>query len=349
MHDRSEQAGAGIAPIPFGRRTIGAGHPAVIIAEVGINHEGNVDDCLRLIEAAAEAGVDAVKLQTVRAAENYAPGTESYALFSRAELSEAETRRAFDLARTLGVECFSTCADLPSFQFVESLDPVAWKISSGLLTHLPLVRRAAQTGRPVLLSTGMTGLEEAGRAVAVARQAGARHLGVFQCTSLYPAPPETLNLRVMHTLERELSVQVGLSDHSLGILAPAVAVACGARMIEKHISLDPSRPGFDHPVSLDGAGFKAMVQAVRTAEMMLGSGEKILPGAVQENARKYLRCLAARRDLQAGTVLADGDVAVLRLPAGHQGLPPDALDTVMGRVLTRSVSAYSAIEEGDLQ
>jgi N,N'-diacetyllegionaminate synthase len=337
-----------IQPLPFGSKKIGPGFPTVIIAEIGINHEGDPDACLRLVDAAASAGADAVKFQTVIAAENYAPGTESYDLFARAELSQEQTRRAFDHARASGLACFSTCSDMPSFVFLEGLAPAAWKISSGLLTHLPLIRQFAKTGRTLLLSTGMTGMAEAENAVAAARDAGARHIGIFQCTSLYPAPFDTLNLRAMETLSRAFGIPVGLSDHSLGALAPAVAVACGAHMVEKHISLDPSRPSFDHRVSLDPSGFKQMVDNVRAAEQMLGSAEKQVSSVVAENARKFLRCLAARRDLAEGTIVAAEDVAVMRLPAGHRGLPPDSFGSVLGRRLRHKVAAYHAIEEANL-
>ncbi len=337
-----------VEPISFGRRSIGSGKPVVVIAEVGINHEGNPDDCFRLIEASARAGADAVKLQTILADENYAPDTESHRLFKNAELRDEDTARAFELAKDLGMECFSTCADDKSFDFVESLNPVAWKISSGLLTHTPLIRKAARTGRPLLLSTGMTGLDEAKVAVSVAREAGARELGVFQCTSIYPAPPETLDLRAIPTLSRALSVQVGLSDHSHGILAPALSVALGATMIEKHISLDPNRPGYDHPVSLDPEGFAEMIRAIRTAELMMGSGDKVVPQEVQERAHKFLRCLAARRDIRAGSVITADDVAVMRLSANVNGLSPESLGAILGKCARRDIMAFEAITDGDI-
>lgn len=336
-----------VAAIPFGRRAIGPGLPVVVIAEIGINHEGDPEACMQLIEAAARAGADAVKLQTVKAGENYAPGTESYELFRRAELPEADTLRAFALARELGLECFATCGDELSMDFVESLNPPAWKISSGLLTHLPLIRRAASTGRPLLLSTGMTGMVEARRAVDTARSAGARFIGLFQCTSLYPAPPETLNLRAMNSLAREFGTPVGFSDHSVGTMAATLAVACGAHMIEKHISLDPSRKGFDHQVSLDPGGFASLVEAVRMSELMLGNQDKTVPHLAKENAEKFLRCVAARHDIPAGKLIERGDVAVLRLASGRKGLPPEAIETLPGRRALRDVPAFQPIVDGD--
>lgn len=342
-------AGQTANPIPFGRRVIGPGLPVVVIAEIGINHEGDPDACLRLIEAAARAGADAVKLQTIKASENYAPNTESFHLFSRAELTEKDTERAFRLAHDLGIECFSTCGDRFSLDFVETLNPVAWKISSGLLTHLPLIRHAAKTGRTMLLSTGMTGMSEVRQAVAVAKDAGASHLGIFQCTSIYPAPPNTMNLKVIDRLAREFKVPVGLSDHSLGTFASPLAVACGAQMIEKHISLDPQRPGFDHPVSLDPVGFKDLVDAIRMAETMLGDAKKNVSASVMKNADKYLRCLAARRHISAGKLLEPEDIAVLRLPVGRRGLPPTALDTVIGKKMIAEIAPFEAICAEDIE
>lgn len=297
-------AGQTVNSIPFGRRVIGPGLPVVVIAEIGINHEGDPDACLRLVEAAARAGADAVKLQTIKASENYAPNTESFHLFSRAELTEKDTERVFRLARDLGIECFSTCGDRFSLDFVETLNPVAWKISSGLLTHLPLIRHAAKTRRTMLLSTGMTGMSEIRQALAVARDAGASHLGIFQCTSIYPTPSNAMNLKVIDSLAKKFRVPIGLSDHSLGTLASPLAVACGAQMIEKHISLDPQRPSFDHRVSLDPAGFKEMVDAIRLAESMLGDAKKNVPTPVMESAEKYLRCLASRKHIAAGKLRA---------------------------------------------
>lgn len=338
-----------ICPIPFGKKKIGPGYPVVVIAEIGINHEGDPDACMRLIEAAAEAGVDAVKLQTIKAAENYAPGTESFELFSRSELPEKDTARAFELARELGIECFSTCGDSRSLCFVETLSPAAWKISSGLLTHLPLIREAAATGRTILLSTGMTGMGEIRQAVSAAKEAGASHLGIFQCTSLYPAPPEAMHLRVIGSLAEEFNVPTGLSDHSRGTLASALGVACGARMIEKHISLDPSRPGFDHPVSLDPKGFRDLVDAVRTAEAMLGDAEKTVLESVGLSAPRYLRCLAARRRIPAGKCLEPEDIAVLRVGNGQNGLPPDAIHRALGKRVVVDIAPYDPLGADDVE
>ncbi|MBA3656420.1 MAG: N-acetylneuraminate synthase family protein [Gemmatimonadaceae bacterium] len=337
-----------IHPIPFGRKWIGPGLPVVIIAEIGINHEGDFETCIRLVEAAARSGADAVKLITVRASENYAPDTESFAVFSRSELKPAETAAAFGRARELGMECFSTCGDFVSAEFVGTLEPAAWKVSSGLLTHLPLIQRLSETGLSLLLSTGMSSMKDAARAVEIARKSGARHIGLFQCTSLYPAPPELLNLRSIRSMLSEFNVPVGLSDHSDGYLAPAIAVAAGAMMIEKHFSLDPTRPGFDHRVSLNPTEFSRMVETVRTAEQMLGSEIKDVPEAVRQVARRNLRGLAAARDIPKDKQIEASDLGVMRV-AGEKGLPPEALSTIPGRLAARDIAAYEPITQEDIQ
>jgi N,N'-diacetyllegionaminate synthase len=326
--------------IPFGTRRIGDGAPVFIIAEIGINHEGDEPTCAGMIEAAARAGADAIKLQTVDPNESYAPGTPSHALFSRAILSRDATARQFDLARRLGVEPFTTCGDLPTLEWVEKLGPAGHKISSGLLTHLPLIRRVAATGRSVLMSTGMATDEDIDVAVAAVR--GAPFV-LLQCTSLYPAPEGALNLRAIAALEKRYRVPVGFSDHSITEEAPALAVAAGAVAIEKHFTLDTSRLDFDHRLSLDPAGFARMVKLVRRAEQMLGTGEK-KPGADEIEVRKRAhRILVARRALQSGQLLAEDDVVILRSPPGAGGLAPAFLDRVVGRRIVRDVAAYAPI------
>lgn len=328
------------ASIPFGTRRIGGGAPVFVIAEIGINHEGDERVCARMIEEAARAGADAIKLQTVDADESYAPGTPSHSLFSRAVLSREATARQFELARRLGVEPFTTCGDLPTLEWVERLAPAGHKISSGLLTHLPLIRRVAATGRAMLMSTGMATDEDIDAAVAAVRGAP---FALLQCTSLYPAPDETLNLRAIARLAERYGVPTGFSDHSLGAETPAVAVAAGAVAIEKHFTLDPTRPDFDHRLSLDSTGFAHMVQLVRKAERMLGNGEK-QPGAEELEVRKRVRrILVARRALQSGQLLSAGDVAILRSPPDANGLAPAFLEQILGRRIARDIAAFSPI------
>lgn len=338
-----------LTTIPFGRRRIGAGHPVVIIAEIGINHEGDEALCAALIEAAAKAGADAIKLQTVDPDESYTPATHSHKLFSRARLSREATSRMFDYARRLGVEPFTTCGDPATLEWVERLDPAAHKISSGLLTFALMIRRAASTSRTLLVSTGMATLGEVDEVVI---QASGAPLGLFQCTSLYPAPEETLNLRVIETLRLRYRLPVGLSDHALAWDVPAMAVAAGAAMIEKHFTLDARRPDFDHRIALEPSGFAQMVAAVRRAERLLGSAEKGPVAGEMEMRARARRSLVVRRPMRAGETIAADDVAVLRTLASCTGLAPICFDRVVGRRLALDLAAFDAITaesiEGDL-
>lgn len=330
-------------------RIIGNEAPCYVIAEIGINHEGSVETCARMIEEAVRAGVDSVKLQTVDADENYAPGTESHTLFSKAALSREETANMFALARGLGVHMFTTVGDFETLSWIEKLEPAAYKISSGLLTALPIIRRAAQTRRPLLMSTGMATVKDIDAAVQTARVGGGGGIGLFQCTSIYPAPLSSLNLRSIRWLADRYGVVSGFSDHSVGIEAAPLAVAAGAQMIEKHFSLEPSRPDFDHRLSLDPKDFAAMVAGIRRAEQALGTAAKSCMADEVNNASRYHRTVAARRDLAQGTVIGEDDLGIMRLAVGHGGLSPSAYDDVIGRRLVTARKRYDPIRQDDVE
>ena len=341
-----------VRSIAVGSRLVGPGHPVVIIAEIGVNHEGSAEVCARMIEAAAKAGADAIKLQTIDADENYVQGTDSYALFSGCGLSREETHRMFDLARELGVEPFTTAGDFATLDWVDGLAPAAHKISSGLFTNLAVIRHAARTGRPLLMSTGMANVGDIDAAVAAAQEGGASGFALLQCTSLYPAPPETLNLATIGWLERRYEVPVGLSDHSLGIKASVLSVGAGARLIEKHFTLDPSRPGCDHHLSLDPDGFAEMVRRVRAAEVMMGQAGKRISKAERRAAAVHHRVVVARRDIAAGETFDAANLALKRPLAGSNGLAPRHYDAVIGQRAVRALRADEPVPadavEGDL-
>jgi sialic acid synthase SpsE len=315
-----------VAPIPFGTREIGPGISVVIIAEIGINHEGSVDACARMIDQAAGAGADAIKLQTINADENYVAGTESHDLFSGAALTQEETARMFELSRELGLEPFTTCGDPVTLAWVDRLEPAAHKISSGLLTHLPLIRIAAKTGRSLVVSTGMAEAEEIDDAV---EACGSAAFVLLQCTSIYPAPPETLDLANLGVLNARYGVPVGFSDHTDGVDAAPLAVAAGARVIEKHFTLDRKRPSFDHQLSLEPNEFAEMVARIRAAESMMGHAD-VRSAQVSDNRRKLLRCLVARRPISAGEKLTIDNLGVKRPLPDRRGLAPKHFDEVLG-------------------
>jgi sialic acid synthase SpsE len=326
-----------IASIDLGGRAVGPGAPVLVIAEIGINHEGDSAVCLRMTEAAARAGADAVKLQTIDPEANYVRGTESHAVFSRGQLGKDGTARCFEAARKLGLLAFTTAGDFATLAWVDALEPAAHKISSGLLTNLPMIRAAAKTGRPLLMSTGMAEPADIDAAMQAAADTGARGVGLFQCTSIYPAPDDLLNLSAIRWMEKRYAVPVGFSDHSPGTDAAGYAVAAGARFIEKHFTLDKSRPGFDHHISLEPDAFTEMVRGVRRAEAMLGPGEKIMAPAEREARAKFHRCLVAIQPVKAGEPFTAANLGLKRPLPGRSGLPPSFYEQVVGRRAARDL------------
>ena len=307
--------------IAFGSRRLGIGHPVVVIAEIGVNHEGDPAKCAELVKAAKDAGADAVKLQSADPDEHYAPDTESHRIFTEARLSSEDTAKMFKLIRDLEMEPFTTCGDLPTLAMIEALKPAAHKISSGMMRHHIMIRHFARSGRPMILSTGMANLADVDRAVKVARDAGCKDLAILQCTSLYPAPVEVQNLRVMRLYEQRYNAPAGLSDHSQGIEASTLAVCAGATCIEKHITMDTGRPGFDHHMSVDPKTFGDMVKSIRHAEQAMGDGLKQMSADEQKNEQRFRRYSRAK-NLAVGRKLDEADLMIMRTGA-DEGLNAD--------------------------
>ncbi len=330
-------------------RKIGPLHPTFVIAEIGINHSGDADICAAMIEAIARAGADAAKLQIVDPDESYHPDTDSHREFKDKALSRESLERLMELAAKRGIILFSTPGDFPSLALMVDLGMKAVKISSGLLTNLPLVRAAAATGLPLILSTGMAGLEEVTEAVDIARAAGCAELALLQCTSVYPAPSAALNLRAMRTLAEVTDAPVGYSDHHEGALACLAAVAAGAAIIEKHFSLDPSAAGADHAISVGPDELETLVREVRAVEAMLGSAEK-RPTEEEEALRDSShRHLVARREIAAGETIGEADLFLMRVPPGTGGLTAARYDEVVGRRAARAVARLQTLSTEDVE
>jgi N-acetylneuraminate synthase len=329
-------------PLQIGRRTIGPGHPVYVVAELSANHHGQLDEALRLVSAARQAGADAVKLQTYTADTltldcrqdcfRIGPGTlwagqYLYDLYREAATPWEWHEPLRDAARELGLDFFSTPFDATAVDFLQRLDVPAYKVASFELVDLPLLERIARCGKPVLLSTGMAEREEIAAAVAALRSAGCRQLALLKCTSAYPAPADEMNLRAIPALAAEFRVPVGLSDHTLEPVSAIAAVALGASIVEKHLTADRRVAGPDSAFSLEPAEFAALVQAIRTAEAALGTGEFVV-GPSEARSRQFRRSLFAAADIAAGEVLTDVNVRSIR-PA--DGLPPKDLPQVLGR------------------
>lgn len=321
-----------------------------IVAEIGNNHEGDPELAARMIRLAAAAGADAVKFQTIVPERLVAPSqAERLARLRQFALSRADFAALKAVADAEGVLFLSTPFDLESARFLDSLVP-AFKVASGDNDHYPLLDVLAGLGKPVLLSTGLAGLPEITAAVArigrrLERPVTAEDVAVLHCVASYPVPPEEANLGAIADL-RALGLTTGYSDHTLGIEAAVLSVALGARIVEKHFTLDKAHSDFrDHRLSADPDELTRLVRRVRRAEVLLGPGVKRPMACEAGCAVEARRSAAAGRDLAAGTVLADGDIDWLR-PGG--GIGPSAVDGLVGRRLTRPLARGEAIGPADL-
>lgn len=334
----------------IGERRVGGEQPTYVIAEVGANHNRDLETAHRLIDVAVDAGADAVKFQTYSGDRIYSSKTPKFKYLegisdkSPAELlEEIALPREWqgplrDYAAEAGIHFFSSPFDPEAVAELDALDVPVLKIASFEIVDLPLIRTVAATGRPLLISTGMASLEEIGEALEAARGAGASEIGLMQCTSVYPAPAERANLAAMRTMAEAFGVPVGLSDHTTGIAVPIAAAALGAAFVEKHYTLDRAMKGPDHPFALEPDELAAMVAGIREANVAIGDGRKSGPGPEEseEMYRLARRSLIATRDLQAGTVL-EGDMITVKRPG--YGIAPKHLEDVVGRALKVDVEA----------
>ena len=346
--------------VMIGSRPVGSGAPAYIVAEIGINHNGDMGLARDQVVAAAEAGADAVKFQNYRTEDfvrdrdllyTYkSQGKEvtepQYDLFKRCELSPAQLEELFGICKDAGVDVHSTPTGQPGIDELVDLGVTVLKNGSDFLSNHRFVRKLGETGLPTVLSTGMASLSEIDEAVRAFRDTGNQDLIVLHCVSLYPAPPETLNLRRISTLSKVLDCPIGFSDHSAGHVASVTSVGLGACWIEKHFTLDRDLPGPDHWFSSTPDEFKTLVNAVRDAEAALGSDRIELTGP-EKGMRSIatLSCVAAR-DLPAGTVLSEDDLDYRR-PA--EGLPPEMTKFILGRKLRHAVTHNTALQVGDFE
>ena len=322
-------------------RPIGPGHPPYVIAELSGNHNGDLGRALALVDAAAEAGADAIKLQTYTAdtitldsdlpdfviAKGPWAGRRMHALYQEAHTPWEWHPALFARARDLGLACFSTPFDPTAIDFLRTLDPPAWKIASFELVDLPLIEHVARTGGPMIMSTGMASLSEIEAAVAAARGAGCRELMLLWCVSGYPTPAEEANLLTLPHLAAAFGLPVGLSDHTMGLAVPVAAVTLGAVAIEKHLTLARADGGPDAGFSLEPAEFEAMARAVREAASALGR-VSYEPKPSEAPSRPFRRSLYAVADIAAGEALTEANVRSIR-PAN--GLAPRHLPDVLGR------------------
>lgn len=332
-----------------GDRLIGPGAPCFIAAEVGLNHNGDLDLAHRLIDAAADAGADGVKFQNYRTDDfisdrsiiyEYVSSGQTivesqYDMFLRYELPRSWLPELKEHCDERGLVFFSTPTSQDGIADLVEIGVLMLKNGSDFLGHLPLIEAMAQTGLPTVLSTGMATLADVDEAVRAFRRAGGEQLVLLHCTSAYPTPFSDVHLRKIPVLAQALGCPVGFSDHTVGSVAAVGAVALGACFIEKHFTLDKGLPGPDHRFSADPDEFKGLVDAVRAVEAALGESRYQPAASELESRREYrLSCVAAH-DLPAGHLITRDDV-VFRRPG--TGVPPQGLDWIVGRRLVRGVN-----------
>ncbi|NWA26278.1 pseudaminic acid synthase [Pseudomonas gingeri] len=339
----------------IGQRVIGADAPPFIIAEMSGNHNQSLEVALRIVEAAAKAGAHALKLQTYTAdtmtldldegeffiqdpASLWA-GSSLHALYEKAHTPWEWHAPIFARARELGMLAFSTPFDETAVAFLESLDVPAYKIASFENTDLPLIRRVAATGKPLIISTGMASVAELDETVRTARAAGCRDLVLLKCTSTYPASPQNSHVRTIPHLRELFGCQVGLSDHSMGVGVAVAAVALGATVVEKHFTLDRADGGVDSSFSLEPAELASLVVETERAWQALGQ----VHYGVTEAERKslvYRRSLYVTRDMAAGETFSADNLRAIR---PGLGLAPRHLDAVLGRTARQALKRGTAL------
>lgn len=346
--------------IKIGNKLIGENEPTFIIAELSANHLHNYDIAVKVIEAAAAAGVDAFKIQTltpdtmtIDCNNNYFTinsgtawdGRTFYDLYSETPLPYDWHKSIFELCDKLGLICFSTPYDKTATDFLEQFSPPAYKIASFEITDIPLIEYVASKGKPIIISTGIAREDEILDAIDACRRMGNNDIIILKCTSAYPAPYEEINLRTIPDYEARLNVIAGLSDHTLGPEVPIASVALGAKVIEKHLTLDRKLGGPDSSFSLEPNEFKELVKSIRNTELALGKVNYDLTPKAEKN-RIFSRSLFYVENLVAGTPIEENHIRSIR--PGY-GLAPKFFNTIIGKKLKKTIERGMPVSLTDFE
>ena len=326
--------------IRIGDKIVGEGQLVFFIAEAGINHDGKLSQALELVERAKEAGADAVKFQTFKAESLCTRRSKNFELFRSLELNRDEWAKIVETAQSLGIMFFSSAFDEESVELLDDLGVPAFKVASGDLTYLPFLKYIASKGKPIVLSTGMSTLSEIDEALNAVYSTGNKDVILLHCVSNYPTSAKDANLKVIKTLEQVFALPAGFSDHSLGTLLSVAAVCLGARVIEKHFTLDRGLPGPDHKLSLDPAKFAAMVSDIRAVEQAFGDGVKVPRESELEAIRSARRSITARMDIPAGAIITPD---MLKISRPGTGIEPKSLDLVIGKKAKEQIQEDDAL------
>jgi sialic acid synthase SpsE len=346
------------AGITVADRRIADGEPVFIIAEAGVNHNGDLGLAVEMVDIAAEAGADAVKFQTFKAEhiitrcapkaryhiETTGPDSEQtwFELLKTQELDRAQHEHLIAHSARRGIMFMSTPYDVPSIDLLAALDVPIFKVASTDADNIPLLRYLARKGRPIILSTAMSTLDEVAASVEAIRHEGVDQIVVMQCTGSYPAPAAEANLRAMTAIRDRCAVAVGYSDHVPGGVAAVAAVALGACAYEKHFTMDRTLPGPDHRSSLEPGELKRLVRDLREAETVLGDGVKQVMPCERANRERLRKRVVAARAVAAGTTITSDMLTTKR--TGGFGAVPAMLDQFVGRVARHAIEPDMALQ-----
>tara|TARA_B110000305_G_C19458267_1_gene652403 strand:+ start:3339 stop:4361 length:1023 start_codon:yes stop_codon:yes gene_type:complete len=314
----------------IGNHFIGDGHPTFIIGEIGINHGGSKSYCLKLVNLAIKSKVNAIKLQTINADESYVKGTISYNEFKDKQLDEAFIKKIYNKCKSHNIVLFSTPGDFASLNILKKLKMPCYKISSGLANNIPLIQEIASLNKPTIISTGMLFEHEIKDIIKIFKRKKNNKICLLKCTSLYPSPDDTLNLKSITTFKKKFPFPIGYSDHTLDDTAVFSAVSLGANIIEKHITLNKKAPRADHFLSIEPLELKTMVQKIRRIEKTLGSAA-IMPVKQEIILRKERhRCLVASKVILKNEKIDHNNIGLKRPLKNMIGLESKYYNKIIG-------------------
>lgn len=339
--------------VKIGNKTVGGNNPTYIIAEIGANHNRDMDTAKKLIALATEADVDAVKFQTYKAEKLYskkAPkfskdNTDPFDLIKSVELPHEWHKELFDYTVKKGLHFLSSPFDYEAVDLLDKLGVPAFKIASFEITDLELLKYTAKKKKPIILSTGMADFEEINDAIDTIRSQGNDDIILLHCNSLYPTPIEIVNLNAIKTMYDEFKIPIGFSDHTLGIHIPVAAVAKGAKIIEKHYTLDRKMKGPDHSFAIEPDELKQMVKNIQDVEKASGSGEKTVTKEEKEMYEKGRRSLIAAVEIPKGTKITR-DMIIIKRPG--YGIKPKHLQEIIGKTAKKNIEAEQWITWDDI-
>lgn len=321
------------------------GTDTYVIAEGGLNHNGDIKIAKQIIESAKDCGADAIKFQTYKT-ESFVRTTNQYFdVFKNVELAYEQFGELHDFSKSVGITFFSTPFDIESANFLNNLGVPCFKIASSDLTNIPLIQNIAKMQKPMIISTGLGTLDEIHDAINSCLFEGNKKLSILHCVANYPAQPNEVNMSVVDNLKKLFNFPIGYSDNGESTLVDIVAVSMGASIIEKHFTLDKSLEGPDHSFSIDPSGLKLLISQIREINQMKGDGLKIPQISELENRMAIRKSITASKDLSAGMILQESDLMIKR-PA--DGIEPKYLDKILGKKLTTDITKDSPINWSDI-